>query len=73
MITPGEFPRDDYVCRVAYATFSLGYGKDVPPLTRWEFLNTPTRLRIVPDCDRNFLLDMWTEVKLAGPSENRGQ
>jgi len=62
---------NSYVCRIAYASFSLGYGMDVPPL---DLVGVPKpsyhRCRIVFDCDKTFLLDVWTEVNLADPSED---
>ena len=74
VVTTAELPQDDYVCRVAYASFSLGYGRSVPPLGLLVILKPSYhRHHPVPDCNLDFLFDVWAEVDLADPSENRGQ
>ena len=74
VITSIMLTRSSYVFRIAYASFSLGYGKGIPPLgLPGGSKPSYRRRRIVPGCDRNFLLDVWTEVNLADSSENRRQ
>ena len=69
-------PRINYIYRLPYTCFSLFYGQDVPP-TPLGLLRVSKpfchRYRIIPDCDKTFLLDMWTKINLADSSENSGQ
>ena len=60
--------------RVSYAYLSLGFGMDIPPLRfLGVFKHSCLRHHIIPDRDRSFLLDVWTEVELVDALENSGR
>ena len=69
-----EAPQSSYKYGVVYGYFSVGYGKDAPPVGS-PGVSKPSsrRCRIVPGCARILLLRVWTEVNLVDPSENSGQ
>ena len=67
-------PEVGYIFRLPYTCLSLFYGQDVPSLGFLR-VSKPSchRYRIIPYCDRTFLLDMWAKINLADSSENSGQ